>query len=144
MCGEVRYAMKVEPMIVHACHCTDCQRITGTAFVLNAWIECANVELLSGAPASFAIPYAGDNGNTVFFCATCGTYIWTEYLTGFWFVGVGILDDPKAFPPDVHIWTRSKQPWLDLPGDVPVFETKYDWEQLWSDDVKARLAAVIG
>lgn len=140
-CGAVRYVLRSAPIVVHACHCTDCQRLTGSAFVLNAWIEKDEVELLSGDLASFAFTDEGRN-NSVHFCPRCGTYLWTEYMPGFWFVRVGTLDDPKAFPPDLHIFTRSKQPWLPLPDDVPVFAEYYDRNKVWPAESLRRFRAV--
>ncbi|MDA1099212.1 MAG: GFA family protein [Proteobacteria bacterium] len=140
-CGAIRFALKAKPIVVHACHCTDCQRLTGSAFAINAWIEKDQVDLLSGAPASFKFTDPGRN-NCVHFCAQCGCYVWTEYMPGFWFVRVGALDDPKAFAPDMHIWIRSKQPWLVLPEDVPVFEQYYDRKLIWPRASLARFAAV--
>ncbi len=149
-CGAVRYALQAKPMIVHACHCTDCQGVTGTAFALNAWIEKAHVKMLAGTLAGTLVSHgfsdagSSGNGNSVHFCAQCGTYVWTEYMPGFWFVRVGTLDDPQQFAPDMHIWTRSKQPWMVLPEGVRSFEMSYDKEQEWPADSLARLAAVAG
>ncbi len=140
-CGDVRFALKARPIIVHACHCSDCQRLTGSAFVINAWIEKAQVDLLSGVPASFKFTDKGRN-NRVHFCRQCGTYIWTEYMPGFWFVRVGALDDSETFAPDMHIFARSKQSWLALSGDVPVFEAYYDRKLVWPPESLARFAAV--
>ena len=140
-CGAVRYALKAAPMVVHACHCTDCQRLTGSAFALNAWIEKSQVDLLSGEPASFKFTTGGRN-NSVYFCSQCGTYVWTDYRPGFWFVRAGTLDNPKALAPDVHIFTRSKQPWLELPDDVPLFEAYYDRDEVWPAGSLSRFRAV--
>lgn len=140
-CGAVRFALKAKPIVVHACHCTDCQRLTGSAFVLNAWIEKVQVELLSGVLASFKFTDEGRN-NSVHFCRQCGTYVWTEYRPGFWFVRVSALDDPGAFTPDMHIFVRSKAPWLELSGDVPVFADYYDRNLIWPPESLARFAAV--
>ncbi|MBV39872.1 MAG: aldehyde-activating protein [Rhodospirillaceae bacterium] len=140
-CGSIRYALKAKPLIVHACHCTDCQRLTGGPFVINAWIEKAKVELLSSNPASFKFD-TGGRDNSVHFCPQCGTYVWTEYMPGFCFVRACTLDEQNALIPDVHIFARSKQPWLDLPGDIPVHEVYYDRDKVWPDDSLARFAAV--
>ena len=131
-------------MIVHACHCIDCQRLTGSAFALNAWLENDQVELLSGGLARFRFDGSGKGDSDVHFCPQCGAYLWTEYGPGFWFVRVGILDDPTQFAPDMHIWTRSKQPWMRLPGGVPAFEMYYDKEKVWPAESLARLATVAG
>lgn len=139
-CGALRYALKAAPMIVHACHCTDCQTISGGAFVINAWIERTQVELLSGVSASYR--FADEiRDNRVFFCPQCGTYVWTEYMKGFYFVRVGTLDDPTLLVPDMRIWTRSKQPWLPLSKGVQVFEEYYDKDKEWPADSLAHLAA---
>ena len=70
------------------------------------------------------------------------TYVWTEYMPGFCFVRACTLDEQNALIPDVHIFARSKQPWLDLPGDIPVHEVYYDRDKVWPDDSLARFAAV--
>ena len=113
-------------MIVHACHCTQCQRVTGSAFVMNAVVEKAAVALLSGAPR--AVHFEGTR-HTAYFCDACGTYVWSEYAGSFgacWFVRVGTLDDPGSCPPDVHIFTSTKQAWVVLPEGVPQFDEFYD------------------
>jgi hypothetical protein len=101
----------------------------------------AKVELLSSNPASFKFD-TGGRDNSVHFCPQCGTYVWTEYMPGFCFVRACTLDEQNALIPDVHIFARSKQPWLDLPGDIPVHEVYYDRDKVWPDDSLARFAAV--
>ncbi|MBT4044894.1 MAG: GFA family protein [Rhodospirillaceae bacterium] len=142
-CGAVRYVMAGAPITVHACHCTDCQRITGSAFATNAWIEKDRVELLSGELSSHTLP-AGRATSTTHFCPQCGTSIWTEYSSPkFWFVRTTTLDNQQAFSPDIHIWTQSKQPWLQLPDGNPVFEQYYRREDVWPPDSLARFHAAI-
>ncbi len=132
-CGTLRYRMQSAPMFVHCCHCKDCQRQTGSAFVLNALIETNRVQLLSGAPQPSSMPTDSGKPHTVFRCPQCGTAVWSEYGGGaaLRFVRVGTLDEPTALPPDVHIYTRSKQPWLTLPDGVPSFEAYYRSSTLW-------------
>src|SRR5580704_4060589 len=105
-CGAVRYRLGSAPMFVHCCHCRDCQRQTGSAFVLNALIEADRVELLSGETAAFVMPTESGRPHTVFRCPGCGTAVWSEYggVKALRFVRVGTLDDPQALPPDVHIY----------------------------------------
>jgi len=145
-CGALRYRMRSRPMFVHCCHCKDCQRQTGTGFVLNALIEADRVAVLSGAPRSYAMPTDSGKPHTVFRCPDCGTAAWSEYggLTALRFVRVGTLDDPTAMPPDVHIYTRSKLPWIALPAGVPAFEAYYSSRELWPADSLARRKAAIG
>ena len=140
-CGAIRYALTAPPLVVHACHCLDCQRITGSAFVINVWIERQFVDLVSGDPRSFRRAGGTGKHHDLFFCERCGTYLWSRYhIAGdALFVRAGTLDTPDAVRPDVHIFTRSKVPWLELPGDVPAFEAGYKIEKVWSAESKARL-----
>ncbi len=145
-CGAVRYRMLSGPMFVHCCHCTDCQRQTGTAFVLNAMIEADRVELLAGDPRPSVMPTDSGKPHRVFRCGDCGTAVWSEYggLNQLRFVRVGTLDEPAALPPDVHIYTRSKLPWVALPEGVPAFEAYYRSRDIWPAASLERRKAAIG
>lgn len=145
-CGRLRYRMPSAPMFVHCCHCTDCQRQTGSAFVLNALVETDRVELLSGATTAHAMPTDSGRPHTVFRCADCGTAVWSEYggRKALRFVRVGTLDAPSRLAPDVHIYTRSKLPWISLPAGVPVFEAYYDSRKVWPAASLERRKAALG
>ena len=132
-CGEVRYRLASAPMFVHCCHCLNCQKHTGTAFVINLLIEAARVELLSGSPQPITMPLNGGSPNRIFRCPTCQVAVWSEYggRQQVLFVRGGTLDEPSAVAPDVHIYTRSKLPWVRLPESVPAFEAYYDPKALW-------------
>jgi hypothetical protein len=132
-CGALRYRMSPVPLFVHCCHCRDCQRQTGSAFVLNALIETDRVELFSGDPTPHVMPTESGRPHTVFRCPACGTAVWSEYggVKVLRFVRVGTLDEPSALPPDVHIYTRSKLPWVTLTDGKPTFDAYYDSKQLW-------------
>lgn len=141
-CGALRYKLTADPLIVHACHCRNCQRLTGSAFVTNIWIEKKFVETVSGVPKSFKLSGGSGNPHEVFFCDRCGTYLWSKYYAApgdTVLLRVGTLDRPEAIKPDVHIFTRSKLPWLDLPKDVPAFESFYDLKEVWSAESRERL-----
>jgi hypothetical protein len=145
-CGTVRYRLKDKPMFVHCCHCLDCQRQTGSAFVLNALIESDRVELLSGAPVAVTMPTGSGRPHDVYRCAACQTALWSDYgrRRVLSFLRTGTLDDPSTFAPDVHIFTRSMQPWVGLPKDVPAFAVYYDMQQLWPAQSLARRKAILG
>ncbi len=145
-CGALRYRMRSGPMFVHCCHCTDCQRQTGTAFVLNALIEADRVELMSGEVRPSAMPTDSGRPHSVFRCPECGTAVWSEYggLAKLRFVRVGTLDEPGRLAPDVHIYTRSKLAWVGLPEGVPAFEAYYSSKELWPAESLERRKAVIG
>ena len=144
-CGAVRYRMNAAPMFVHCCHCRDCQRQTGSAFVLNALIETDRVDLLSGEVRPSAMPTDSGQPHNVHRCAACGTAVWSHYggLAALRFVRVGTLDRPEAVPPDVHIYVRSKLPWIALPAGVPAFEAYYNSREVWPATSLERRRAVI-
>jgi hypothetical protein len=138
--------MTSPPMAVHCCHCRDCQRQTGSAFVLNALIEAARVELQAGAVVRSAMPTDSGRPHGIYRCSSCGTAVWSEYggLESLRFMRVGTLDEPRALAPTVHIYTRSKQPWVRLPDGVPTFEAYYDSSTVWPPESLARRKAVLG
>jgi len=140
-CGAIRYKLAEPPLVVHACHCRDCQRITGSAFVINLWIERKFVEP-SLAPKSFRLTAGSGKPVDVFFCDKCGTYLWSFYHAApgdCLFVRAGTLDQPEHVKPDVHIFTRSKLPWLQLPNDALAFKTFYNLDEIWPTQSKERL-----
>jgi len=145
-CGAVRYRLRTGPMFVHCCHCLDCQRQTGSAFVLNALIETDRIEMLSGESIPIAMPTDSGRPHDIYRCPKCLTAVWSDYghRPVLRFVRVGTLDDPNALPPDVHIFTRSKQPWVGLPENVSAVEVYYDMEKLWPAESLARRKAILG
>ena len=145
-CGAVRYRLTSAPMFVHCCHCRDCQRQTGSAFVINALIETDRITLLAGDPVRFAMPTDSGRPHHIHRCHGCGTALWSDYggRPALRFVRVGTLDDPAALLPDVHIFTRSKLPWIELPEAVPAFEVYYDMQTLWPAASLERRRALLG
>ena len=146
-CGAVRYRLTGVPMFVHCCHCTSCQTETGSAFVLNALIESDRVETIAGAPEPVMTPSESGRGQNVWRCPECRVALWSNYGGAtdiVRFVRVGTLDDPGALPPDVHIYTRSKLPWVILPDGTPAFEAYYDSKTLWPAESLARRKALFG
>ncbi|MBK7861599.1 MAG: GFA family protein [Archangiaceae bacterium] len=140
-CGAVRYRLKRAPMRVHCCHCTRCQRHTGSAFVLNAIIEGDELELLQGSPSPTEVASESGRPHDIYRCPRCLTAVWSDYgrRPNYRFVRVGTLDTPAALPPDVHIFVRSKLPWVQLPPGVPAFDTFYPkLEDVWPPEVLAR------
>jgi hypothetical protein len=145
-CRHLRYRLETRPLFVHACHCRWCQRETGTAFALNAMIEADRVTLLAGQALRVDTPSASGLGQQIVRCPTCHVAVWSHYAGAgplLSFVRVGTLDDPDRLPPDVHIFTASKQPWLALPAGVPAVPEYYDREALWPADSLARRQALL-
>ena len=145
-CSAVRYRLASPPMFVNCCHCKDCQRQTGSAFVLNAVIETDRIALLSVDPEPVAVPTDSGRPHDIYRCPTCRTAVWSDYgrRPALRFVRVGTLDDPAAMPPNAHIFVRSKLPWIRLPEDVPAFEVYYDTEALWPAASLERRRAILG
>jgi hypothetical protein len=143
-CGEVRYRLTSDPLFVHCCHCRNCQRQTGSAFVINLLIETERVELLAGDPQPVDVPRDGGSDQRIFRCPTCQVAVFSEYgRPEVRFVRAGTLDRPSEVRPDVHIFTRSKLSWITLPDSVPAFDVYYDTKALWPAASLERLEAIL-
>jgi len=146
-CGAVRYRMTSKPMFVHCCHCRWCQRETGAAFALNAMIEADRVIVTRGAPETVDTPSNSGKGQKFVRCPSCRIALWSHYAgagDAVSFVRVGTLDEPDRLPPDIHIFTSSKQPWVVLSPDVPAFDIFYDRNEMWPEESLERRRAVLG
>ncbi|PCI33855.1 MAG: aldehyde-activating protein [Alphaproteobacteria bacterium] len=148
-CGHVRYKIMSKPLIVHCCHCRWCQRQTGAAFAVNALFEAENVELLCGDLMEIAVPSPSGNGQKIARCPKCKVAVWSNYYMGgikdlIRFIRVGTLDKPDRLPPDVHIFTTTKQPWVILPPDDLVVDEFYDYETTWKREDLDRRKALLG
>lgn len=144
-CREVRYRMTTRPLVVHCCHCTWCQRETGSAFALNAMIEAERVEVTKGKPEAVNTPSQSGKGQVIWRCATCQIALWSNYGGGgdvLRFVRVGTMDRTDLLPPDVHIFTSTKQPWVILSPETPAFEEYYRASDVWSAESLERRAAI--
>jgi hypothetical protein len=131
-CGAVRYRLTSEPLFVHCCHCLNCQRQTGSAFVVNVLIEAARVEIVAGTPQAVEAPRDDGSAQEIFRCPDCRVAVYSRYgHPGVYFIRAGTLDAPASVSPDVHIFTRSKLPWVALPAGVPSFDVYYDMDELW-------------
>jgi hypothetical protein len=139
--------MTSKPMFVHCCHCRWCQRESGSAFALNALIESARVVLRSGTPESVHTPSNSGKGQEISRCPKCRVALWSNFGGSgdlVRFVRVGTLDEPDRFPPDIHIFTTSKQPWVVLPPGVPAVQEYYDSKKLWPEESLARRRVAFG
>lgn len=133
-CRTVRYRMLTKPLFVHCCHCSWCQRETGASFALNAMIEADRVILLQGEPQVVDTPSNSGKGQKIVRCPKCHIALWSNYAgagEAVRFVRVGTLDRSDRLPPDIHIFTSSKQPWVVIPSHIPAVEEYYDREKYW-------------
>jgi hypothetical protein len=134
-CRKLRYRLSGMPLIVHACHCRWCQRETGTAHALNALYEADRVVHLAGEPEIVDTPSASGRGQKIARCPSCKVAIWSNYPQAgpaVRFVRVGTMDEPDLCPPDIHIYTSSKQPWVVLPPGARAVAEFYELAAVWS------------
>lgn len=144
-CRRVRYRMHGAPLFVNCCHCSWCQRETGAAFALNAMIETSRVEVLCGEPILVDTPSASGKGQKIARCPDCHVALWSHYPGGgpkIAFVRVGTLDDPSRFPPDIHIFTSTKQPWVVIPEGAKSVPEFYDLPATWPAGSLERIGAL--
>ena len=145
-CRAIRYQMISSPLFVHCCHCRWCQRETGASFALNAMIEADRVVVLKGAPEVVATPSNSGKGQKIIRCPTCRIALWSNYAGAgdlVRFVRVGTLDEPDRLPPDIHIFTASKQPWVILPPGTPAVAEYYDRDRYWPEESLERRRALL-
>jgi hypothetical protein len=145
-CKAVRYRIESTPLFVHCCHCRWCQRESGASFALNALIEADRVTNLGVMPEVVNTPSQSGLGQNIARCPNCRIAVWSNYA-GFGplvdFIRVGTLDNPDVLPPDIHIFTQSKQPWVVLAAGVPVVPQYYDREQYWPRESLARRQKIL-
>ena len=146
-CGSVRYQITSKPLIVHCCHCSWCQRESGSAFVINAVIEADRVALLKGAPVCIDTPSASGYGQKIWRCPHCQVALWSNYAgigEKVRFIRVGTLDTPAALPPDIHIYTSTKLDWVQLPEGLPAMPDYYNLDDIWPSDSIERKNQLFG
>ncbi|MFL5352648.1 GFA family protein [Archangium sp.] len=140
-CRLLRYRIETRPLFVHCCHCRWCQRESGASFALNAMIESDRVTNLGAPPELVLTPSESGQGQRIARCPECRVAVWSHYSSAgtlVSFVRVGTLDEPSHLPPDVHIFTASKQPWVVIPPGAAAFPVYYEREKLWPAESLAR------
>jgi hypothetical protein len=145
-CRQVRYRLTSGPLFVHCCHCRWCQRETGASFALNAMIESDRVLLLHGEVDIVATPSNSGKGQKIARCPQCRIAVWSHYAgagDAVSFVRVGTLDEPDRLPPDIHIFTASKQPWVVIPAGMRSVPEYYKAAELWPQESLERRAALL-
>ena len=143
-CGAVRYRLASDPLFTHCCHCLNCQRQTGSAFVINLLVEADRLEMLAGDPQPVDVPRDDGSFQRIFRCPNCQVAVFSQYgRPEVRFVRGGTLDQPADVTPDVHIFTRSKLPWIKLPESTPAFDVYYDERALWPPASLERLEAIL-
>jgi hypothetical protein len=143
-CGAIRYRLESDPLFIHCCHCLNCQRQTGSAFVINLMIEASHVDMVAGAPQPVEVPRDDGSAQRIFRCPTCQVAVFSEYgRPEVRYIRAGTLDRPSEVTPDVHIFTKSKVSWVTIPESTPAFEVYYDMKALWPAASLERLNAIL-
>lgn len=123
-CGAVRYRLLEDPLGLHVCHCTDCQTVTGSAFVMCMPVHSRSLELLKGDPKAVSFESPDGLAKCNRRCPDCGCIVWSEIdgLPEILALQPGTLDVTSWLEPVAHIWTSSAQPWVEIPTDVLAYE----------------------
>jgi hypothetical protein len=146
-CGEVHYTLSCKPMFVHCCHCSCCQRETGSAFVLNALIESDKLTIDKGVVESIKTPSNSGFGQVIVRCPSCKVALWSHYGAGkdkVAFLRVGTLDKPNKCPPNIHIFTSNKQSWVELDDTVTRVDEFYRRSEFWPAESVTRYKKAMG
>lgn len=146
-CGNIQYQLESTPLFIHCCHCTRCQRETGSAFAINAMIEADRVTLLEGEVESVEIPTLSGGGQVISRCPECRIAVWSYYSGAddkVLFIRAGTLENPHLVEPDIHIFTDSKLPWTVLPAHKPAVAEYYRRSEYWPAESVERYKAAIG
>lgn len=133
-CGEIQYELTAPPMFVHCCHCTWCQRESGSAFAINALIEPTHIQIVKGSPEKIHTPSSSGIGQDISRCPSCKTAIWSNYgaaKESVCFLRVGTLHNSNYCPPDIHIFTSTKQKWVQLDHSIPIMDEYYQRSKHW-------------
>jgi len=146
-CGAAKFCKLQKPMFVHCCHCSWCQRETGSAFAVNALIESSKLRLLDGDVEVTALPSNSGAGQNIIRCVACKSALWSHYGAArdkVAFVRVGTLEKPNLCPPDIHVYTSTKQQWVKLSDRTPVVEEFYRRSTFWPAEAIARYKSAAG
>jgi hypothetical protein len=130
-CRFVRYCPELTPLFFHCCHYRWCQRESGASFALNAMIDSDRVLEIAGKPILVNTPSGSGLGQDIARCPHCQVTVWSHYAgagPALRFVGVGTLENPDLIPRGIHIFTASKQPWVQIPADATAVPEYYERE----------------
>jgi hypothetical protein len=149
-CKAITYELLASFLCIHCCHCTWCQRESGSAFALNAIIESSNFRLTSTlAPRHVPTPTPSGDGQIIARCPECWVAVYADYGGDgqrLKYVKLGTIDHADraraGIKPDVHIFTSTKLEWVDLSGErekgVPIYEGYYRRTEVWSEEANRR------
>lgn len=146
LCGQIKYEVTGAPLVTHACHCIECQKITGSAYGVNLWLEAKDIQIIKGALQSYRAKGGSGKPHDVYFCADCGSAIYSRYHAAppqFLFLRSGGLDDSSEVKPDVHIFLKDKQSGVTVDEATPQYEAYYHFKEVWSIDSQQRFKKIL-
>lgn len=130
-CNKICYQLNAEPLTCYACHCSDCQSSSGSAFSMSMIVNSKDLTIISGEPA---VNKTEQNGIQVqrHYCAECGTILWysADVYAGLAALKPGTFTDTSWFKPVAHVWTGSAQTWFQLPADAMSYEKQPELSEL--------------
>ena len=135
ICGQVKYQIIDKPLFTQACHCKDCKVLTGSSYVVNSSIL-ENTLIVEGEVSSTELKAGSGASYKTYFCTKCGNYDYADYdsAVGRLTVRTKTLDNAEKFPPQVHIFTKDKDPWLNLSEDIICFKEMYNPKKTWPEE----------
>ena len=135
-CGQVQYTLNSDPIFTHACHCTLCQRYSASAFIVHSLMEKTNFSLERGNLIETMGPSGSGKGHTIKRCQTCGDQIYSQFsgLNNLLVLKTTTLNDANRYPPQAHIFVKSKLSWLKICDDIPSFDAFYRREEIYSSE----------
>ena len=141
ICGEVKYKITEKPLFTQACHCKDCKVLTGSSYVVNTSILDNSFFLVEGKMSSINLTAGSGKPCKVFFCNSCGVFVYADYDTavGRLTVRTKTLEDANKFPPEAHIFTKDKDPWIEITDKEICFDIMYDRDKTWPKESLKRL-----
>ena len=133
-CGKVKYTITEDPLFTQACHCKNCKISTGSSYVVHTSVLEKSL-IVEGEISSTELPTGSGKGYRAYFCAKCGVYIYCKYNfgKGRLTVRTKTLENPNIFPPQAHIFTKDKDPWINLTDDAKCFNEMYDPKSTWPE-----------
>lgn len=138
--NAVQFQINAEPLFTHACHCLNCQKITGSAFAMSSFVVDDDLELLACDPISIEQP-TKSGSRKVFLCPLCQTVVWAESSdhASIRIIRAGVFLSKQDIQPQAHIWAQRKQGWLELDENTPTFEEDYVRSETWPASSLSRI-----
>lgn len=124
-CGYVTYEAELDPQRVAICHCTDCQKLTGSPFRVTAVVSESDLKLKGSPPKQYRKTAESGRGRLQYFCPECGSQLFVNgegEASKIWGIRWGSIDQRMELKPQRQVWCRSSPAWLSEIGELPARE----------------------